>query len=323
MFGTNQRIDVVIPLTLHDYDRFKILQLSLDRFYHVPGTRWVVTRGDELDQVKARLTDDRYRVISEDSLIPELKFYNILRVLLGRTHAPTQGWFVMQLIHLAIAEIIPTEFYLTFDSDVVCTKPVHYSNLIKNGRAIPRYRQAEVIDPYPQWDEWAERVLGLPRLRINRGVTPELLNRAGVLALQHHLAGRVHPALRLLGNTLPKTSPVRSLLMSWRSYLLRNLPWIDTVLYDTFLEATGQFEKYHLMSEETTISGNSVWYRNMWPTWRPEESFTNREDFFFSVLQSNAMLSVLEVWERIRPFLQPSDAGGGMLSSGSKKARHS
>jgi hypothetical protein len=322
MCEIKHRIDLVIPLTLQDYERFKILQLSLDRFYRVPGTRWVITREDELEQIRARLTDDGYRVISEDSVIPELKFYNGLRILFGRTHARTLGWFVMQLAHLAVAEIIETEFYLTFDSDVVCTKPVHYADLIKDGRAIPRSRQDDVINPYPEWDEWAERVLGLPRLRINHGVTPELLNRAGVLALQRYLADRVHPGLRRLGNALPTRSLARNLLVSWRSYLLRNLPWIDTVLYDTFLEATGQFEKYHLLNQESTIAGNSVWYRNMWPTWRPEESFTNREDFFFSVLQSNAGLSVEEVWERIRPFLEPGDASVGMLSSASKDARH-
>lgn len=320
MSEIDRSIDLVIPLTLQDYERFKILHLSLDRFYRVPGTRWVVTRDKEFDEIKARLSGDGYRVISEDRLIPELKFYNRLRILFGRTHAPTLGWFVMQLVHLAVAEIIETEFYLTFDADVVCTKPVSYGDLIKDGRAIPRSRRDDVINPYPEWDEWAERVLGLPRLRINHGVTPELLNKAGVVALQRYLADRVHPGLRLVANALPKRA--RNLLVSWRSYLLRNLPWIDTVLYDTFLEATGQFEKYHLLSQGSTIAGNSVWYRNMWPAWRPEESFTDREDFFFSVLQSNAGLTVEEVWERIRPFLEPGGDSVGILSSASTDARH-
>jgi len=322
MSETTHGIDLVLPLTLQDFARVKILQRSLDRFYHVPGTRWVITREDELDQLSMRLSGDGWRVISEDSLIPELQFYNKLRILFGQTHAPTQGWFVLQLAHLAIAELIETEFYLTFDSDVVCTKPVHYADLIKDGRAIPRSRQEDPVNPYPEWDEWAERVLGLPRLPINRGVTPELLNRAGVLALQRYLADRVHPALKLLGHALPKRSRARNLLVSWRSYLLRNLPWIDTVLYDTFLERTGQLEKYHLLSEESTIGGNSVWYLNTWPAWRPEESFTNRNDFFFSVLQSNTGLRVEDVWERVRPFLEPSDAGVEIVSSAPKDKSH-
>lgn len=319
MIETTHGIDLVIPLALQDYARFKILHRSLDRFYRVPGTRWVITRDDELDQIKARVSGDGYRVISEDSLIPELKAYNRLRMLFGRTHATTLGWFVLQLAHLAIADVVETEFYLTFDSDVVCTKPVHYADLIKDGRAIPRSRQ-DAVNPYPEWDEWAERVLGLPRLSNNLGVTPELLNKAAVQALQRYLAGRVHPALRHSGNVLPQGSLARNLLMSWRSFLLRNLPWIDTVLYDTFLARTGQLEKYHLVGGEPTIHGNSVWYKDAWPSWRPEASFTNRGDFFFSVLQSNTGLTVEEVWERVRPFLEPSGAGAGPPSSVAKEA---
>ena len=317
---TSHGIDLVIPLTLEDYERFKILHLSLDRFYRVPGTRWIITRDDERDELNARLAGGGYRVIAEGSVIPELKVYNRLRILFGRTHAPTLGWFVLQLAHLAMADVVGTEFYLTFDSDVVCTKPVRYADLIKDGRAIPRSRRGEV-NPYPEWDEWAERVLGLPRLPMNYGVTPELLNRTAVRSLQQYLAGRVHPALRLLGNALPTGSLVRNLLVGWRSYLLRNLPWIDTVVYDTFLERTGQLEQYHRVNGEPTIAGNCVWYKNTWPTWRPEESFTNREDFFFSVLQSNTGLTVEEVWERVRPFLDPGAAGVGALSSASKDAR--
>lgn len=41
----------------------------------------------------------------------------------------------------------------------------------------------------------------------------------------------------------------------------------------------------------------------MWPAWKPEESFSDGEDFFFSVVQSNQGFGVDEVWEKVRPYL--------------------
>jgi len=57
-------------------------------------------------------------------LIPETKFLKI------------QGWYLQQLIKLAIAEHIKTDFYLTLDADVICVKPVYFSDLVKDGCAV-------------------------------------------------------------------------------------------------------------------------------------------------------------------------------------------
>jgi Family of unknown function (DUF6492) len=297
------RVDAVLPLTVGDLERFHILQRSMALFFKDRGTCWVVTPDTHLAAVRSRIQDALYRVIPETSIIPELGFYNVLRTIAGRSHRPTLGWSVQQLIKLAIAERVGTDFYLTLDADVICTKPVSRAQLVREGRAICRLRQADVIDQWPEWYEWAERVLGLPRSGVNRGVTPALFRTDAVLELQAHLAGRVSRRLQRLARCLPARSVTRDVLVSWRSYLLRSLPWTEYSLYDTFVEATGLFQKYHSVDERTTISGNSVWYRYMWPTWKPEESFSDGDDFYFSVVQSNQGFSVEEVWERVRPYL--------------------
>jgi hypothetical protein len=303
------KIDTVLPLTLGDYERSTILRRSLDLFFRDLGTCWVVTPDNQLAALQSRIQHPKYRVIPESLIVPELRFYNVVRTIVGRTHRPTQGWAVQQLVKLAIAERIQTEFYLTLDADVICTKPVTCAQLVRDGRAICRQRRADSINEWPQWYDWAERVLGLPRSGINRGVTPALLSTTAVLELQAHLESRVAGRLRRFASILPERAYLRNLLVSWRSYLLRHLPWTEYSLYDTFVEATGLLGRYHSTDERTTISGNCVWYRATWPTWRPELSFTDRGDFFFSVLQSNARLSVDDVWEKVRPYLAPDGSG--------------
>jgi hypothetical protein len=298
----------VLPLTRRDVDRFRILRTSLERFFRDLGTCWVVVPDREARSLAAEIGEPPYRVLPESRVIPELRFYNVLRALVGRSHRPTQGWSVQQLVKLAIADRVQTEFYLTLDADVICTRPVSCGQLIRGGRAVCRLRQRDVIDQWPEWYAWAERVLGLPASGVNRGVTPALLHTGSVLALHDWLAGRVSPPLQRLARGLPPGSLARTLLAGWRSYLLRTLPWTEYALYDTFVEATGRFDRHHSADERTTISGNSVWYRWMWPDWKPEESFTGRDDFYFSVVQSNQGFTVDEVWRRVAPYLRPREA---------------
>ena len=301
------KIDAVLPLTLGDLERSAILRRSLDLFFQDLGTCWIVTPDRQFAALGSSFQDRRYRVIPESATIPELRFYNVVRTIVGRTHRPTLGWSVQQLVKLAIAERVETEFYLTLDADVICTKPVTCAQLVRGGRAICRQRTSGAVNEWPQWYEWAERVLGLPASGVNRGATPALLSTDAVLQLQAYLARRVAPRTKQLAAPLRPGSHLHNVLVSWRSYLLRHLPWTEYALYDTFVEATGLFERYHSTDERTTISGNSVWYRAAWPGWKPEESFTTRDDFFFSVLQSNARLNVEEIWDKVGLFL---DAGG-------------
>lgn len=120
------KLDAVLPITLKDYERFIILQKSLKLFCKdLIRVCWIVTPDDEFAEIKLLISDDNYCVIPESSLVPEFKIF-----------PKTRGWFKQQLIKMAIAEKIETDFYLTLDADVICVKPVIFSDLVKDGLAV-------------------------------------------------------------------------------------------------------------------------------------------------------------------------------------------
>ena len=296
------KIDAVLPLTLQDYERSDLLRESLRRFFADLGTCWVVVRDDEFDQITTMIKDSKYRVIPESAIIPELGFYNFLRRVASRSHKPTSGYHVQQLIKLAIAAFVDTEFYLTLDADVICIRPVRASDLISAGRAIThRYP----LSLHLEWYLHAERVLGLRRSGWSHAVTPSLLNREAMLKFQRYLERRVNPVLRFLAFFLPQRSRLKANLVSWRSYLIRNLPWTEYSLYNTFLEAFDLYESYYAAGSGSMVYGNGVWERGEFPSWDPGANARPDEpNFFFTVVQSHTGVSVREVRERVRKYLE-------------------
>jgi Family of unknown function (DUF6492) len=295
------KIDAVLPLTLKDYERSSILRKSLRLFFMDLGKCWVVTPDKQFHEIKSKLKEDNYCVIQESILIPELKFYRAANKIYPKSLPITGGWYVQQLVKMAIAERIETPFYLTLDADVICTRRVEFSDLIQDGRAISR---RTTQDLHPKWYNWSERVLGLTRSGLTHGVTPALLSKDAMIELQNYLSQRVSPVCKIFGS-LPKNSSILSnLFKSWRSYLIRSLPWTEYALYNTFLEAFNLYEKYHIDMGNYAIYDNSVWQREMFASWDPKKSFDGNRNFFFTVVQSNARISVMEVWEKVGRYLE-------------------
>jgi len=304
---SNLKLDVVLPLANRDYERFEILRKSLQRFFPDLGTCWVVVSDREYDQIRSKIRDSRYRLIAESTIIPELRFYDFLRVMLGRSHKPLGGWVTQQLRKLAIAQNINSQFYLTLDADVICTRLVRYSDLIRGDRALG---DKAPLDIHRGWYERAAQVLRVPSVSGWHNLAPTLLSRDAVLMLQKHLASRVHPVLRALSPVLVRQSALNNVVVSWRSYLLRNLPWTEYALYYTFLEAMNLYDRYHVVDPDTVLEGNSVWKREEFASWDPRKSFCGRgkPNFFFAVVQSNLEIDAAQVWEKIRPYLEASEA---------------
>jgi uncharacterized protein DUF6492 len=88
---------------------------------------------------------------------------------------------------------------------------------------------------------------------------------------------------------------------------LRNLPWTEYALYNTFLEATNLYDRYYVDEIGRGLYGNSVWTRGEFASWQPEKSFCGQGDFFFSVVQSNTQLTAAEVWEKVRQYIEPPE----------------
>jgi hypothetical protein len=260
-------IDAVLPVTRADAPRARLLARSLERFLEPLATCHVVAPDVDVEAVRAALPGDRYDVVPESDVVPEIGWFRATAALRARLHLvgpPVHGWFVQQLVKLAIAERVATPFYLTLDADVVCVRPTSYDDLVRDGRALVQLSPPN----HPEWNDDAERVLALPRSGRQYGVTPAVLARAGVLELVRHLERRVDPRLRRLGRHLPRGRG-RDVAASWRSFLVRNLPWTEYALYMTFLEATGRFDRHHLLAGEDALYANAVWMESQFEAWDP------------------------------------------------------
>src|SRR5215217_7698216 len=74
--GGGERIDAVLPATARDFDRFRrVLVPSLEKFFVPLGTCHVVVPEADVSLFKSAVEDERFQVISEVSLIPELLDY--------------------------------------------------------------------------------------------------------------------------------------------------------------------------------------------------------------------------------------------------------
>ena len=318
----------MLPLTVRDLPRARILFRSLETFFEPLATCHVVTPDAEVAPVRRQVPGGRYVVMAETEVIPEIGWFWTtarLRAKLRLVGPPIQGWFVQQLVKLAMWERIATPFYLTLDADVVCVRPTRYEDLVVSGRAL-----VQTTPPnHPEWNDDAERVLALPRSGRQYAVTPALLARDGVAALVRHVEARVDPRLRRLARRLPPGLP-RDVLASWRSFLLRNLPWTEYALYHTFLERTGIFDRYHVLAGDDAIYGNCVWMEGEFDGWDPAAALAPGARFHFSVVQSATRVPPKRLAAKVDRYLrsaaldampQPSEpaASPGFRSDGTRR----
>jgi hypothetical protein len=278
-------LDAILPLTCTDLDRARVLIRSLDRFCPDLRTCWIAVPDSECVTIRREIGGERYRVVPESRIVPELPRINLLRRILRRR--PMSGWQVQQLIKLAACDHVGTDWYLTLDADVICLQPWRYGDLIRDDRALGiRYP-----GPLPQdaaWYQEAARVLKLPpTMGIMHGVTPALLHRGIV-----HLLARRITDLTVLGRVL-----------GWRAILIREMGWTEYTLYNTFLEARGLYDNYYWVG--TGMYANSVWQAEQFETWDPGKGSS-----YFTVVQSNLKIPVERVWAKVAPHL-----GSGPVSA--------
>ena len=305
-----ERLDAVLPLTASDAPRARILLRSLASFFEPLRRLYVVAPDAEVDAVRTQLAPFDHVLLRDSEVIPEIGWFRgtaRVRAKLRLVGPPIHGWYVQQLVKLAIAERIETPFYVTLDSDVICVNHTTYRDLIRDGRAL-----VQTTPPnHPEWNDDAERVLYLPRSGRQFGVTPALLSRAAVGELAAHLEQRVDGRLRRVGGRLPRGLP-RDVLTSWRSFLLRNLPWTEYALYHTFLEQTGRYGLYHVDGGRDAIYSNCVWIESEFDYWDPAVDATGA----FSVVQSATRIPPERVWEKVGSLItERSDTNRLMAAS--------
>lgn len=296
-------IDAVLPLVRADLDRAQLLLDSLKRYASGLGTLFVVVPEHEKQAIHASISSQpglRIELLSEQEVAPELQHL-----------AGVRGWHKQQLVKLAIVDHLHTDFYLTFDADVIATRAFSPELLCPDGKApccILHERS------HQDWYRDAARMLERPlhRQDILHNVTPVVMAREGVRALSEHFElryqrGQWASGLRAVRQRFEKLR-LRGTpgLAGWRLFLASGLPWTEYALYYSFLEAYELFDRWH---EEVPFPIYDV-DRSLWKAdapgfarWSPGPLFSGEGPPFFAVLQSNTQIPPAEIREKLRDYL--------------------
>jgi Family of unknown function (DUF6492) len=291
-----QTIEVVLPLKIHarvdasDLDRFSTLLLpSFDRFFSCKDRLkflLVVPDGDLL-AVTGRIQElgrSDIRVVCEDSLCPTLK---------GRS-----GWYKQQILKLAAAKLVSSNYYLVLDADIILKRPAKLQDLFPTEKPILQKVKASA-----QWDWWvASRKILKSNVEIKRdsivmGVTPEFLHRETCLALQDVIASRNNTG-------------------EWDRFLFdsRHTGWTEYTLYWLYVLERGLDQQLYDWSPQKMYEG--IWkYTHRLSSRHLRRIFAPDSNSFFLVVQSNINLELSFIQKRISPYLSDQDA----INSGTRR----
>ena len=247
----------------------------------------VVMRPDEIESAKSLLLtwpNIHFTFIDENDLLP------------GITESAFGGWTKQQLLKFAIAQVIQSEFYITYDPDLFACRPIGPDSFIHDGKAVSGWEYKRY---HPAWWQGAARTLLLPEVEdeLVLSVTPNVLSKTIALGLIEHL------------NSITDNR--------WWEYLvsvhsqLGVETWTEYALYFTFAKAAKLFDKFHCDPDTCKtyprlISPNSVWHKSQIPNWDLANSFGENPDAFFTVCQSTVGVKPMMLFQSIKQYL-PSD----------------
>lgn len=248
---------------------------------------------------EARSTLDRWRtfgveLVPEEEMLPSFQQFRHVR-----------GWRKQQLIKIAAAAELDTDYYVTFDADIVATKPLFEAELLPGGRALTQYCY---LDEHPNWWASSSRVLALSdgfldSRKVGLHATPAILSRDIGRALMETLAVGEEPGaphddpwdvqlLKLHGGFIP--TPRGFARMRMRK-------WTEYSLYYLFALQQGLWNRHHTPPRRLEGEQDTPLFR-YFPNegFSPEvlaEHFDNSDRPPFALLGTKAVLGV-EMLER-------------------------
>lgn len=281
-----------------DLSRAHILFRSLQRFAPAGffGEFWIVTPDDEVALVEkeyARWSEFNIRVVSELNIAPELNKYPKMR-----------GWRKQQIIKLAIANHMASDYYLTFDADVICLKSFEYNSLFPDGKAILQYERCA---QHPKWWRSSARILGTPApptMRQGMTVTPAILASDIARKVQSELmhAQRTDNWIDWLCQLHLPGHP-----KNWLPHRYLMNKWTEYSLYYLTARKTGLLDEYHVIcASEAYPQRLLVHESHPFEQWQTQYSFSDQCPGLFCVVGSKSFLPPETVWNKVAPFIEES-----------------
>lgn len=171
MSGAAKEWAIVTPTYHLDYEQFKLMCESMDRFVEGHWHHYVVVSKADY-KIFASFEGPRRSVTPNTEILPKwLRYMGKLgRVRSGnfwfswRT-GPVFGWHIQQIVKLSMASFVKQDLMMLVDSDLFFVKQFKLDSLIRNGRlpfmkSPTSYSERKV--PSPSFLERAKETLGLP-----------------------------------------------------------------------------------------------------------------------------------------------------------------
>ena len=310
-----RRLSLMLPLgpasRNADHGRLELLLRSLAKFFDLDAVETLLVATPNATTVRLLLSSIARRggssaldalvakadVVNDAELAPEVA----RREERGRNHV--SGYTKQQIMKLAAAARVSTEYYLTLDADVLCVRPTGYDDLIRDGLAVVNMTP---LSRHRDWFKAADHLLGtsLGHDRADdwpvMGVTPSLMHAASV---------------RELGKALERRHPSAE---SWREVLASHDDghWTgEYALYFTYLCRDGDYRKFdelydrHAKEAMYLSSGYSVWDAESFAAFDPRRAFGDGEGEdtrrgYFIIVQSRSGVTPAAVREAVEPYLR-------------------
>jgi len=272
-------MDIICPIVERDFDKFLLLNKTLNKFYHSDYRVFLVSKSGSSPIRDKRIVPIKERLVA--SCLNGKKFVS-------------SGWWIQQIIKIMAHKFCDTEHILVLDADCLAVKKFKDNDFIRDDKILTNYEfhstEQKYERSYVNWYNGSEVMLGLPRISHSKfhTVTPSILNRNILLGLESYLK-------TLYGPRYPE-------------YLLRHCnlgngnTWTEYTLYHIYAENCGLYNKYHINYQNFHMYGNCVWFESELENWNEEKSFIN-PSFYFSVLQSTSNYDTNWLYDKIKRYI--------------------
>lgn len=271
-------MDIICPIAERDFDKFLLLNKTLNKFYHSDYRIFLVSKSGS-----SPIKDKRIVPIKE----------KLLASCLNGKKFVSSGWWVQQIIKIMCHHFCETEHVLVLDSDCLSVRHFKDSDLIINNKIRTNFeihKKQSNSTSYSNWYNGSEIILGLPHINYDKSytVTPNVLNRSILVGLNSYLKTMYGPR--------------------YPEFLLRHAnlgdgnTWTEYTLYHIYAENCGLYNKYHVDDQSFEMYGNCVWFEPDLNNWSPALSFIN-PSFYFSVIQSTSHYDPKWLYDKIKRYI--------------------
>jgi len=277
-------MDIVCPIIERDFDRFKTLFRSLDKFCCDSFKLYLVS-----DTGESPIYDPRIIPIKETKLDRNLS----IKRFIGK------GWWKQQVIKLLSFKFCESPYILSMDADCFAVKPFSFNDFLYQKKIRTK------VCSSGSWDNWYAGSSAILQLNLREdykynkiGVTPFIFSNALLEGLNKYLKTLYkHPTVAMLDHThiFEENDSVKNINND-------TAVWSEYCIYHIYGLNTGFWSKYHHNMREFNLYGNSFWNPEDSVNWDASKSF-EKPNFYFTVAQSIAGQSAEWVEEKISQYV--------------------